>query len=96
MKKKRAKKLMSELPKGFLCAVGSDEDCWYRAKCILWTYDSQDCCDLSILVHDALSDFVERGALDESYVRELRRFGDDWLVERVKAECDILRDDLGC
>ena len=101
MKKKRAKKLMSDLPKGFLCAVGSDEDCWYRAQCISGTYDSQDCCDISICVHDALRSFVKRGALDESYVRELRRweelFGDDdWLVERVKAECDILRDDLGC
>ena len=97
MKKKRTKKLLSDLPKGFLCTVGSDEDCWYRTQCILGTCDSQDCRDLSILVHDALMSFVKRGALDESYVRELRRFGDDdWLVERVKAECDILRDDLGC
>ena len=106
-KNKSAKKLMSDLPKGFLCTVGSDKDCWYRAQCILGPYEdweecfSQDYCDLSILVHDALSDFVEFGALDESYIRQFRwwenRFGDDdWLVERVKAECDILRDDLGC
>lgn len=46
MKKKRAKKILSDLPKGFSCTIGSDKDCW--------------------------------------------------LVERVKAECDILRDDLGC
>ena len=106
MKNKRAKKLMSELPKGFLCTVGSDKDCWYRAQCILGPYDSwesysQEYCDISILVHDALMSFVECGVLDESYIRDLRRweerFRDDgWLVERVKAECDILRDDLGC
>lgn len=107
MKKKRAKKLMSELPKGFLCAVGSDKDCWYRAQCILGPYEnweecfSQEYCDISILVHDALMSFVKCGILDESWIRELRRWeerfqDDDWLVERVKAECDILRDELGC
>ena len=107
MKKKRAKKLMDELPKGFLCTVGSDKDCWYRAQCILGQCDdwgesfSQEYCDASILVHDALRSFAECGALDESYIRELRRRGErlgdgDWLAERVKAECDVLRDDMGC
>ena len=106
MKKKRAKKLLSDLTKGFLCTVGSDKDCWYRAQCILGQYDScesysQEYCDISILVHDALMSFVKCGVLDESYIRGLRRWeerfrDDDWLVERVKAECDILRDDLGC
>lgn len=105
MKKKRAKKLMPDLPKGFSCAVGSDKDCWYRAQCILGPYDTYACgqgyCDVSILVHDALRSFVKCGTLGESWIRELRRWeepfrNDDWLVERVKAECDILRDDLGC
>lgn len=102
-KNKSEKKLMSDLPKGFSCTVGSDKDCWYRAQCILGPCDAceQDCCDISILVHDALMSFVKCGRLDESWIRELRRWeerfrDDDWLVERVKAECDILRDDLGC
>lgn len=105
-KNKRAKKPLSELTKGFVCMVGSSKDCWYRAQCILGLYEDweenfgQDYCDLSILVHDALMDFVECGELDESYIRQFRwwenRFhDDDWLVERVKAECDILRDELG-
>ena len=97
---------MSDLPKGFLCTVGSDKDCLYRAQCILGTHDSwesysQEYCDISICVRDALRSFVKCGRLDECWIRELRHweelFGDDdWLVERVKAECDILRDDLGC